>query len=111
MRLIVGMAGATGAIYGVRTLERLREIDVETHLVISRWGARTLLHETPYSREQVEALAHTTYAPGDMGGHLERLVFDRRDDHRALQRQDAGGDRPRVRGKPDPSRRRRDPEG
>ena len=42
MRLIIGITGATGTIYGVRLLERLRESDVETHLVISRWGARTL---------------------------------------------------------------------
>ncbi|MGH2400558.1 MAG: flavoprotein, partial [bacterium] len=50
MRVIVGISGATGVIYGVRLLERLREARVETHLVISRWGGRTLLHETPYSR-------------------------------------------------------------
>lgn len=75
MRLIVGMSGATGAIYGVRLLERLRELGVETHLVLSRWGARTLLHETPYSREQVEALAHTSYAPGDMGAAISSGSF------------------------------------
>ena len=57
MRLIVGITGATGVIYGVRLLQRLREAGVETHVVISKWGARTLLHETPFSREQVEALA------------------------------------------------------
>jgi ABC-2 type transport system ATP-binding protein len=45
MRLIVAITGATGVIYGVRLLERLREAGVETHLVISRWGARTLLHD------------------------------------------------------------------
>lgn len=75
MRLIVGMTGATGAIYGVRLLERLRESAVETHLVISRWGARTLLHETPYSKEQVEALATTAYAPGDMGAAISSGSF------------------------------------
>jgi len=75
MKLIVGLTGATGAIYGVRLLERLREADVETHLVISRWGARTLLHETPYSREQVEALAHTVYAHGDMGAAISSGSF------------------------------------
>lgn len=75
MRLIVGMTGATGVIYGVRLLERLREAGVETHLVISRWGARTLTHETPYSREQVEALAHTSYAPGDMGAAISSGSF------------------------------------
>jgi len=75
MKLIVAMSGATGAIYGVRVLERLRELRVETHLVLSRWGARTLLHETPYTREQVEALAHTVYAPGDMGAAISSGSF------------------------------------
>jgi 4-hydroxy-3-polyprenylbenzoate decarboxylase len=75
LKLIVGITGATGAIYGVRVLERLREAGVETHLVISRWGARTLLHETPYSREQVEALATVVYAPGDMGAAISSGSF------------------------------------
>lgn len=75
MRLIVAITGATGAIYGVRVLERLRESGVETHLVISRWGGRTLLHETPYSREQVEALADVAYAAGDMGAAISSGSF------------------------------------
>jgi 4-hydroxy-3-polyprenylbenzoate decarboxylase len=70
MRVIVGLTGATGSIYGVRLLERLREIGAETHLVISRWGARTLAHETPYSREHVESLADVVYPPGDMGAAI-----------------------------------------
>src|SRR5687767_15026084 len=75
MKIIVGITGATGAIYGVRILERLREAGAETHLVISRWGARTLLHETPYSREQVESLASVAYAPGDMGAAISSGSF------------------------------------
>lgn len=75
MRLILGMTGATGAIYGVRLLERLREAGAETHLVISRWGARTLLHETPHSREHVESLATATYAPADMGAAISSGSF------------------------------------
>ena len=75
MKIIVAITGATGAIYGVRTLQRLREAGAETHLVISRWGARTLLHETPYSREQVEAMATVTYAPGDMGAAISSGSF------------------------------------
>jgi flavin prenyltransferase len=75
MRVIVGITGATGAVYGVRLLEQLRSHGVETHLVLSRWGARTLLHETPYTRQQVEALAHTTYAPGDMGAAISSGSF------------------------------------
>src|SRR5678809_798541 len=74
-RLIVGLTGATGTIYGVRLLERLRELDVETHLVISRWGARTLAHETPHSREHIESLATAVYAPGDMGAVISSGSF------------------------------------
>jgi flavin prenyltransferase len=75
MRLIVGISGATGIIYGVRLLERLREASVETHLVMSRWGGRTLLHETTYTREQVEALANVTYSPADMGAAISSGSF------------------------------------
>jgi len=75
MKLIVAITGATGAIYGVRILQRLREAGAETHLVISRWGARTLLHETPYSREQVESLATVNYAPADMGAAIASGSF------------------------------------
>src|SRR5690349_21722082 len=74
-RLIVGLTGATGTVYGVRLLERLRELDVETHLVISRWGARTLSHETPHSREHVESLATVVYPPGDMGAAISSGSF------------------------------------
>jgi len=75
MRLIIGITGATGAIYGVRLLERLREHGAETHLVISRWGARTLMHETTWSRERVEALATVAYAPADMGTAISSGSF------------------------------------
>jgi 4-hydroxy-3-polyprenylbenzoate decarboxylase len=75
MKIIVAITGATGAIYGVRILQRLREAGAETHLVISRWGARTLLHETPFSREQVESLATVTYAPADMGAAISSGSF------------------------------------
>jgi flavin prenyltransferase len=56
-------------------LERLREASVETHLVMSRWGGRTLLHETTYTREQVEALADVTYSPADMGAAISSGSF------------------------------------
>ena len=74
-RLIVGITGATGVIYGVRLLERLRERGVETHLVISRWGARTLQHETRYPREQVEALATAAYRSDDVGAVISSGSF------------------------------------
>ncbi len=75
MRLIVALSGATGSIYGVRLLECLRDAGVETHLVISRWGVRTLLHETAYSKEQVEALATKAYASADMGATISSGSF------------------------------------
>lgn len=75
MRLIIGITGATGIIYGVRILERLRDAGVETHLVMSRWGARTLLHESSWTREQVEALATAVYTPADMGAAISSGSF------------------------------------
>ena len=61
-RLIVGLSGATGAIYGIRLLEVLRDVeDVETHLIISEAARRTILLETDYTTTQVEALADKLY--------------------------------------------------
>ena len=54
MRLIVGITGATGAPFGVRLLELLRDLpDVETHLVMSRWARTTIELETPYTAREV----------------------------------------------------------
>jgi 4-hydroxy-3-polyprenylbenzoate decarboxylase len=61
MRLVVGITGASGAIFGIRTLEALRDLGVETHLVISQWARTTIAHETTFSLPQVEALATTVY--------------------------------------------------
>ena len=74
-RLIVAITGATGAIYGVRLLEMLRDAAVETHLVISPWGRRTLLHETTCTVDQVQRLATVTYAPGDQGAAISSGSF------------------------------------
>jgi len=74
-RLIVGMTGATGSVYGIRLLQALQGSDVETHLVISGWGARTLVHETPYSLEQVRALATRAYSDNDQGAALSSGSF------------------------------------
>lgn len=74
-RLIVGITGASGSILGVRLLERLRETDVESHLVLSRWGARTLVHETRYTVEQVQRLATVTYQSNDQGAAISSGSF------------------------------------
>lgn len=61
MRLVVGITGASGAIFGVRALEALKALDVETHLIMSRWSRATLLHETDYTLDQVEKLASAVH--------------------------------------------------
>lgn len=74
-RLIVGISGATGTIFGVRLLQVLQGSDVETHLVVSKWGARTLIHETPYSLEQVQQMATSSYPPNDEGATISSGSF------------------------------------
>jgi 4-hydroxy-3-polyprenylbenzoate decarboxylase len=66
-RLIVGITGATGSIYGIRLLQALQGSGVETHLVVSRWAARTLIHETPFTLDQVRGMATRVYAEEDQG--------------------------------------------
>jgi flavin prenyltransferase len=61
MRLIVGITGASGAIFGVRALEALQALKVETHLILSRWSRATLTHETDYTLDQVEKLASVVH--------------------------------------------------
>jgi 4-hydroxy-3-polyprenylbenzoate decarboxylase len=74
-RLIVAMTGATGTIYGVRVLELLHERGIETHLILSRWGGRTLLHETNYSLEDVRRLATFVHSINDQGAPLSSGSF------------------------------------
>ncbi|MEU6912877.1 non-oxidative hydroxyarylic acid decarboxylases subunit B [Streptomyces olindensis] len=76
MRLIVGMTGATGAIFGVRLLQALRGLDdVETHLVLSRWARSTLELETGLSVADVGALADVTHKPDDQGATISSGSF------------------------------------
>jgi 4-hydroxy-3-polyprenylbenzoate decarboxylase len=74
-RLIVAITGATGTIYGVRVLELLRDRGIETHLIVSRWGGRTLLHETNYSLEDVRRLATHVHQVNDQGAPLSSGSF------------------------------------
>jgi 4-hydroxy-3-polyprenylbenzoate decarboxylase len=75
MKLIVGITGATGSIFGIRLLQALEHTTVETHLVVSKWGARTLVHETPYTLEQVEQMATAHYPPLDQGAVISSGSF------------------------------------
>jgi 4-hydroxy-3-polyprenylbenzoate decarboxylase len=74
-RLIVAITGATGSLIGIRLLQVLKDTDVETHLVLSRWGARTLIHETPFTVEQVRRMATRSYAEGDQGAAISSGSF------------------------------------
>jgi len=74
-RLIVGITGATGTVFGVRLLQLLHGSGVETHLVMSKWGVRTLAHETPYTLEEVQRLATCNYQPGDQGAAISSGSF------------------------------------
>jgi flavin prenyltransferase len=74
-RIIIGMTGSTGAIFGVRFLEALRHADVETHLIISKWAQRTIEHETNYTVEQVRGLATVVHSQGDMGATISSGSF------------------------------------
>jgi 4-hydroxy-3-polyprenylbenzoate decarboxylase len=74
-RLVVAITGATGSVFGIRLLEVLRGLPVETHLVLSRWGARTLLHETSYTVDQVRALAAVWYHESDLGAPIASGSF------------------------------------
>jgi 4-hydroxy-3-polyprenylbenzoate decarboxylase len=74
-RLIVGVTGATGSIYAIHLLEALRKTRVESHLVLSRWGARTLIHETDHTLDQVRALATHWYKDNDQGARISSGSF------------------------------------
>lgn len=74
-RLIVGITGASGTIYGVRLLQMLKSADIETHLVMSRWAARTLVHETDFSPEDVQKLASVVHPIGDQGASISSGSF------------------------------------
>lgn len=65
-RIVVGITGATGIIYAVRILQILKELNIETHLVISKWAHATLKYETPLGPAEIAGLATKTYGPRDV---------------------------------------------
>lgn len=75
-RVVVGITGASGSIYGIRLLEQLRsDPGVEVHLVVSASGRRTLVEETPFTLRQVESLAHVVYDDRDVGASVASGSF------------------------------------
>jgi 4-hydroxy-3-polyprenylbenzoate decarboxylase len=75
VRITVAITGATGAIFGIRALERLSAMDVETHLIVSNWGRRTIEHETDYSMRDVQALAGHVHAVTNQASLLSSGSF------------------------------------
>jgi len=74
-KIIIGITGSTGSVLGIRLLEMLGGTEVETHLIISKWGHQTLEYETSYTYEQVIAMADVNYSPGDMGAAVSSGSF------------------------------------
>jgi flavin prenyltransferase len=74
-RLVVGISGASGVIYGVRALARLRDAGIETHLVMTRAAKITLAHETDMKVAEVEALASVVHRPEDIAAAISSGSF------------------------------------
>ena len=75
MAIIIGMSGATGAIYAVRLLEMLKQAGVETHFVATKSAALCLSLETPYRMADVQALATYTHSPGNVAASISSGSF------------------------------------
>lgn len=75
MRLVVGISGASGAVFALRLLEALRDENAEVHLVVSKWAQQTIEHETGRSLADVRALAAHHYAAADLGAAISSGSF------------------------------------
>jgi flavin prenyltransferase len=75
MRIVVGITGASGAIFGIRTLEALRVLGVETHLILSKWARATVAHETSMPLEELESLASAVHHPDNQAAPLSSGSF------------------------------------
>jgi 4-hydroxy-3-polyprenylbenzoate decarboxylase len=73
--LVVGISGASGVIYGIRLLRLLRELSIESHLVLSRSAEITIAHETDLKIAEVRELAARTYAPHDIAAAISSGSF------------------------------------
>ena len=74
-RLIVGISGASGTIYGVRLLELLKKTDIETHLIMSKSAEMTLVYETDFKPKDVRALASVNHPMADIGASISSGSF------------------------------------
>jgi 4-hydroxy-3-polyprenylbenzoate decarboxylase len=74
-RLVVGIAGASGAIYGIRILELLKKTDIETHLVMSKSAEMTIVYETKYKPKEIRELASFSHPVSDIGASISSGSF------------------------------------
>jgi len=74
-RLVIGISGASGTIYGIRMLELLKKTDIETHLVMSKSAEMTMVYETKYKPKDVRALASVNHPPADIGASISSGSF------------------------------------
>jgi flavin prenyltransferase len=74
-RMVVGITGATGIVYGIRILEALREMNIETHLIVSKAAEMTRAYETDFSAAQLRGLADVNYAPGEIAAPISSGSF------------------------------------
>lgn len=74
-KIIIGISGASGSIYGIRLLEVLRKLDIETHLVVSKSAQITIACETPFSPDQVREMADYFYSPADISARISSGSF------------------------------------
>lgn len=74
-RIVVGITGATGIIYGVRLLKVLRALGIETHLIVTKAGELTRAHETDLSADDLRGMADFAYSPGEIGAALASGSF------------------------------------
>lgn len=75
MRLVIAITGASGVIYGIRALEALKELKVETHLIMSEWGEKTIAIETDKTGNQVRSLASYVYDDKNMAAPVSSGSF------------------------------------
>lgn len=74
-KIVLGISGASGAIYGIRCLETLNKLDIESHVVISASAEKTIEHETDYSVEYVKSLCSVVYDLQDIGASISSGSF------------------------------------
>ena len=75
MRMVIAMSGASGAIYGVRLLQALKDEKVETHLTLSSWAEKNIEFETDFTVEQVKKMATYTYDVNDLSAPIASGSF------------------------------------